>query len=138
MEKKSSPHFIESFGDYSTLCLRIGLAGVLLWFGSHEVFDPASWMGYAPDWATHLGFISVQNLIIFNGIIELILGLCILFGFFTRVAAALMIVHFIPIIASLGYNEIAVRDVGLWFSALALFFAPEDWCRVDCYLKKKR
>jgi uncharacterized membrane protein YphA (DoxX/SURF4 family) len=93
--------------------IRIGLSGVLLWFGTREIFTPAEWIGYVPMWAVALSGVSAASIVLLNGILEIISGLLILLGVFTRLAALAMGLHLVLIAFSLGYNSIAVRDMGL-------------------------
>src|SRR3989344_2300691 len=123
---------------YSTLVLRIGLTVVLLWFGTSELIDAASWTSYAPSWAHSLGFMSAEQMVIMKGIFERVVGACLLAGFCLRWAAGLLFLHFFPILFSVGYNEIGMRDFGLHMAALSLFLSGDDRFSVDCYLRTKR
>lgn len=97
---------------------RIGLAGVLLWFGSQQLLHTQNWSGYVPDYAVHLSGISATTITLINGSAEIAFGLLLLAGFLTQVSAMIMGVHLVLIAFSLGINELGVRDWGL---AAALF-----------------
>ncbi len=100
------------------LLLRIGLASVFLWFGIDKFFNSSAWQNFIPDWFPML--MPAEAFILLLGVVETIVGVLVLFGLFTRFAAGLAALMLIPIIISLGYNEIGVRDFGLFLLALGL------------------
>jgi uncharacterized membrane protein YphA (DoxX/SURF4 family) len=100
------------------LLLRIGLGGVFLWFGIDKFFHPDIWQHYIPQWFPML--VPVSAFILLLGIVETLIGAFVLFGLFTRVSAVIAALMLIPIIISLGYNEIGVRDFGLFLLALGV------------------
>ncbi len=108
--------------------MRVAVALVFLWFGVNQVFDPTSWLGYVPSWTSSLP-ISAQGFVLLVGISQTVLGVLLLIGLFTRWMAILGVLHLIPIILSVGYNEIMIRDLGLMFATLGvLFHGPDRWC----------
>ena len=100
--------------------IRAGLSGVLLWFGGQQLLVPEDWIGYVPDWASTLGMVSPSVIVLVNGSAEILCGLLILLGVFTRLVALLMGIHLVLIAFSLGNNATAVRDWGLAASFLGL------------------
>ena len=102
--------------------LRIGMAGVLVWFGAHQLMEPNNWVGFVPDYATSLSGFSALQIVLMNGCAEIVLGLFIFLGLFTRAAAFVMAVHLALIAFSLGNTAVAVRDWGLVAGLLALVF----------------
>ncbi len=103
--------------------LRIGFAIVLLWFGIHKLIDPAFWSGYAAAWATALLPISLALFFRIAGVIEILVGLAILSGKYTRIGATAACIWLVLVILNLFTNggwDIAVRDIGLFAAALAL------------------
>jgi len=111
------------------LVLRLGLGGVFLWFGTDKFLHPDIWTNYIPSWFPML--IPVSIFIILLGIVETLLGLMLLTGFYTRVAAAIAALMLIPIIISLGYNEISVRDFGLLMLAVGIAFLGAGHLSID-------
>jgi len=112
--------------DIGPKLLRYGLGLVLLWFGFSNIFSQ-DFAGYVPSWATNI--LPLNVLLITTGIVEVVLGLLLIIGLFTRIASFIVFLHLLVITFSVGYNEIAVRDFGLTISSLALFFiSPDDWC----------
>ena len=71
---------------YATLVLRIGLAAVLFWFAINQLISPDDWTKLVPE---YLSFIDSTTIIYFNATFELILGITLLAGLFTRVFALL-------------------------------------------------
>lgn len=129
---------------YAPIILRLGLSLVFLWFGFNQVFNPEMFLGYMPNavsmpmhqfMSQHhlLGVYSVEQaslrLISFNGIIELVFGTLLLLGIFTRVVAVVLLIHLLTIAASLGYNDVMIRDLGLSIALLSIiFYGTDDWC----------
>lgn len=100
------------------LLLRIGLGGVFLWFGTDKFIHPDIWVNYIPTWFPML--VSVNLFVLLLGIVETLVGLLVLAGFYTRIAAVFAALMLVPILISLGYNEIGVRDFGLLMLAVGL------------------
>lgn len=105
---------------YALPTLRIGLALVFLWFAVNQFLDPSTWEGFIPLWIVNLG-VPTQPLIYANATFELIFGLLLLFGVYTRIAALLLAIHLAGITISLGHNAIGVRDFGLTLATFSLF-----------------
>ena len=59
------------------------------------------------------------------GIVELILGTLLIIGLYTRIVAFIMAIHLALVVASLGFNEIAARDIGLL--SIALYLSLTNW-----------
>lgn len=118
--------------------LRIGLAIVFIWFGFSQIGNPGMWERLIPASVTGFTGLSATTMVLFNGSFEIVFGLCLLFGFFTRVVSLLLALHMIHITLVLvmgsGWNAISIRDLGLSFAAVALFlFGPHGWS-IDSWL----
>ncbi|MBI4919035.1 DoxX family membrane protein, partial [archaeon] len=84
-------------------------------------------IGYLPVFL--LNYVSAGNLIMFNGLFELIFGTMLILGFFTRVTAFILAGHLFSIMLSLGYNDVAVRDFGLSLATFSILLRGSDkWC----------
>ena len=119
---------MENYKAYAPIVLRMGISLVLLWFGLNQIFNSDYFLGYAPDFAFNLP-IQVSTLIVLNGIFETLVGGFLLAGLFTRIAAIVIAIHLLGIAISLGYNDIAIRDLGLSTAAVAIFLhGPDRWC----------
>ena len=99
-------NFIIENQKYSTALIRVGLALVLLWFGIDEIANPKNWFGFIPSWLTTSPTFNIENLIILNGILEIIVGVLLLIGFYTRIVAFIAALHllFITIIVGILYS----------------------------------
>ena len=129
---------------YSISLVRIGLAIVFLWFGINQLLFPSTFMGYVPSWAIQGGGGMMGNMIhnmimviphpatsllYFNGIIEIMFGIMMLFGIYTRLSAVVLAIHLVIITISLGYNDVAVRDFGLALATASIFLhGPDRLC----------
>lgn len=110
---------------YAPLVLRLGLSLVFLWFGINQLISPDMFFGYVPSWMA----INPSTLIFVNGIFETVVGVMLLLGILTRLCAFAFIVHLMVIIIGLGYNDVAIRDVGLLLATLSVFLQGSDaWC----------
>lgn len=106
---------------------RYGLGAVFLAFGIMQWSDPAGWFGYLP---VHGVFgLSDATLIYLNGALDFAIGVSLLLGILTRMAAIIAALHLAGIIAFLGFNDVAVRDAGLLIVAIAIALnGPDAWC----------
>lgn len=123
---------------FAPLVLRLGLTALFLWFGFSQVTDPAGWLSWVPPWATGLSWISSQTLILLNGGFEIVLGLALAAGFYTRWAALFLSLHLFFIAYEIGYNDIGVRDFSLAISTLAVFFFGADEFTLDHSMRKAK
>jgi len=115
------------------LLLRLGLGGVFLVFGIDKFFHPAMWSAYIPQW-----FPQVSYFIYIIGIVEAIIGICVLIGFKTRVTSGIAAVMLLGIIGSLGYSEITVRDAGLLMTAIAIVLLGAGEFSLDAQIIRTR
>ncbi len=114
---------------YAPAVLRIGIAILMLWFGLTNIFNPEMLVGYMPDWAISLIPIAPTTFMIFNGIVEVILGAALLVGFFTQISAFIIVLHILIIAIGVGYSDVAIRDYVLAISALSVCLNGSDaWC----------
>ncbi len=128
---------------YTPIVVRISIALVFLWFGINQLLVPKDFMGYLPSWVIQdaAGFghyfhsiimllhLTPAMIIFFNGLLETVLGLLLLVGLFTRVSALLLGLHLLSIAFSLGYNDVAIRDLGLFLVSISVFLHGADlWC----------
>jgi uncharacterized membrane protein YphA (DoxX/SURF4 family) len=118
--------------------VRIGLSLVFLWFGSQQILDANVWTGLIPTQVTQLSGISALSFVYMNGAFEIIFGLCLLVGFFTRLSALLLAIHLLGITVTIGYNDVGVRDFGLTMASLSVFLYGADAWSLDRHLEKRR
>ena len=113
---------MSDYSAYGITIIRIGMAGMLLWFGVQELLHPMNWEGYVPDFVMSISGLSEHTIILANGAVEVACGALLLLGVYTRVVAFVMAVHVALIGVSLGYSAIAVRDLGLAAALFGLVF----------------
>ena len=117
------------------MILRIGISLVFLWFGISQLSDPASWIGYVPDFITQMSHLSVTTIVLINGAFEIIFGSMLLCGFYTRFAALLLALHMLDITFTVGFDAIGVRDFGISIASIAVFLNGMDWFSLDRWKK---
>ncbi len=113
--------------------MRLGLGIVVLWFSINQFMDPDSWTRLAPE---YLNFINSATLIYMNASLEIIIGILLILGLFTRIVALIFSLHLIPIIISLGYGPTAVRDFGLLMASLSLALSGSNYLSLDSKFKQ--
>ncbi|HTH93029.1 MAG TPA: DoxX family membrane protein [Candidatus Paceibacterota bacterium] len=111
---------------YAPSVLRYAMAIVILWFGSQQFINTANWLGYVPDSVVTMSHLSRETIVYLNGAAELILGVLLLFGIWTRWVALLLALHLLDIMFTVGYGEIAVRDFGLALATFVVFMNGSD------------
>lgn len=120
-----------------TLCLRLGLGLVLLWFGMSEIIDPETWSAYVPSLVeAHLP-VPLTTFVVLHGIIEILLGSLLLLGFYLKLSSALVALHLFFIVLGVGYNEIGVRDFGLFMAAVALAMSEDNTYSLDAFISRR-
>ena len=112
----------EEIGVY---ILRLGLAIVFLYFGISQILDRSRWIYLVPDrfFIFYIHEILKSKLVFINGISDLIIALSLISGIFIRIFSILGFIHLLSItIFSLGFEPSGIRDLGLAFAMLSLFF----------------
>ncbi len=71
------------------------------------------------------------NLIYLNGLAEVVLGLLLILGIWTRIIGLLIALHLLEIAYTVGYGAIGVRDTGLALSAFSVFLHGADAWSLD-------
>ncbi len=120
----------------STFILRLGLGFVFSWFGLDKLLNPQNWQGYITPALAKLIFIDMSLFILLLGILELVIGLMLLLGLFTRLVASVAAVQLLVIIISLWFNEITVRDIGLFSIAVSLILNSSNYLALDKLIKR--
>lgn len=121
---------------YSSTILRIGLGLVMLWFGSKQLGNPIQWISFLPDFTKNLP-ISQIALVSLNGWFEVIFGLLLIVGFYTRLVAGFLTIHLLGIVVSVGYTPIGVRDFGLMIGLFSIFLGGVSPFSVDLFLDER-
>ena len=80
-----------------------------------------------PQWTESLG-LSATMIVLLNGLFEVVLGVLLAIGFYTRIAALLLSLHLLFIAYEIGYNDIGVRDFALAVATFSLaLFGPDQF-----------
>ena len=114
--------------SFAPVVLRVGLALVFLWFGTQQITNTAMWIRLIPQSIIDISGLTAATLVHFNGAFEIVFGLCLLFGFFTRTVTLLLALHILDITFVVGFNATGVRDFGLSIATITLFLlGPHSW-----------
>lgn len=128
---------MQNLEKYARPVLRVAMALVFLYFGFQEVTNPEAWVGFVPDFALVFG-LKATTILLINAILELGLGALMILGLFTRIVSLILSLHLFVIAASLGFNDLAVRDFGLAFATLAVFLGGADALCLDKKFEKTK
>jgi len=109
--------------------LRIGIAGVVIWFGFSQILDQTMWQSFIPDWAISLSGLSAITLVKINGIFEVIAGTLLVYGVWVRILAGLLFVHMLGIVSILGTSPTGMRDVGIAVALLSVAWYGSEYER---------
>lgn len=111
------------------LILRIGLAVVFLWFGVDKFIQPQYWINaWVPQTVIDVvgkSGLSAQDFIHLIGILEVLIALSLITGFFARYFSAAGACFLVVVVLSSGFNEVLIRDIGLNGALIALAVWPE-------------
>lgn len=116
--------------NFPKIFLRIVMALIFLYFGFLQIFNTSAWAGFVPSFATKF-FFSANNIVIFNGTVEIILGIFLIMGLYTRFSAFVLSIHLFFIAISMGITPLAVRDIGLSISTFIIFLNGTDSYCID-------
>ncbi|MGV8142054.1 MAG: DoxX family protein [Candidatus Pacearchaeota archaeon] len=116
--------------DLGLVILRVSLALVFLYFGFSQIYAPDKWTGFVPEFMVPQ-FMTPNNLVILNGLLELILGTFLIIGLYVRISSLILALHLFGITLSIGFTPLGVRDFGLAFATLALYFLGYDKYTLD-------
>jgi uncharacterized membrane protein YphA (DoxX/SURF4 family) len=106
--------------DIGIHVLRLGLAGVFLYFGLSQLTDASSWTTLVPAWATGPLNLEPSTIVLANGTMEVVLGLLLAMRIWVRPIALILALHLIPIALGFGISATGVRDFGLSVATFAL------------------
>lgn len=121
---------MNKFEVFSSLVLRAGIGLVIMWFGFQQLLHPESWTGFLPDFLNVFPITKI-GIVYLNGWFEVFASLLMIMGIYVRITSALLIAHLLGIVLSLGYNPIAIRDIGLTFALLSIFLRGQDQFSFD-------
>lgn len=120
-------HFKLNKEEIPFYILRFGLFIVFIYFGISQVLDQSKWIYLVPDSFLnfYIGPVLKSKLVLINGIFDIVIALSLISGFLLKIFSILGFIHLISItIFSLGFEPSGIRDLGLAFAILSLFFLP--------------
>jgi uncharacterized membrane protein len=102
--------------------LIAALAFVFGWFGIDKFLDPLVWVGFLPTWMDGLLGMPKETWLVIMGVIEIAFALMLIIPVrnVRRLGALLIVIHLLAIVWQVGWNDVAVRDIGLLLSSLSL------------------
>jgi len=125
----------ERYEKYAPLVIRAGLGTVWLLFGVDKFVNPLNWMGYIPAWLP----LPIAKEVFMGSlaVVETVVGAGLILGIFTRFFAGLAALMLLPIMYSLGYNEISIRDFALFCMSVAMFLRRSTPYAIENRWKRK-
>lgn len=117
--------FIQRASAYASPVLRCGIAAVIIWFGVQQLLNAEAWTIWLPAW-TAISGIEPTTIVYLNGGFEVVTGLMLLIGFWTRLVAFVLFLHLLVIVFDIGMNPTGVRDFGLAVALLAIALREEQ------------
>ena len=104
--------------------LILGLAFVFGYFGIEKFIQPLNWIGWMPKWMDGLLGMGINAWlsIIGAGEIAIAIGLLIPIRLIQQIASVLAALHLAGILTQIGWNDVAIRDIGLLAIAIAIPF----------------
>ena len=100
--------------------LRVGLAITFLWIGILILKQPEAWGGYLQPWVINLLPIPIGEIMIGTAILDILIGVFLLFDFFVWIAALVGLIHLVIVLLVSGINDITIRDIGILAAITAL------------------
>lgn len=113
--------------DLAPVVLRVSLALVFLYFGFSQIYSLDKWVSFVPEFAILSGM-TANNIVMINGVLELILGSFLIIGLYVRFSALILSLHLFGIAISIGFTPLGVRDFGLAFATFVVYlFGPDNY-----------
>lgn len=101
--------------------LRFAVGAVFLWFGVDKWIHPEAWYGWIPAGVVSRLPVGIDTFLWWNGAFEFVIGILLVAGRLLRGTSAVAGLFLLAIAATLGANEVTVRDAALTGCCLALF-----------------
>lgn len=107
----------------ASILLRLAVGLPFIYVAIDGYLHPNDWVGYLPQILGQLA--PLTTILMFFSVYELILGLCLVFGWHIRISAFFAAATYAGIIAANPSQFlITFRDVGLLLASLALMIMP--------------
>ena len=104
--------------------LALGTAFVFAYFGIVKFTEPSLWIFWMPDWMDGLFGMNNHTWMNITAVAELVMAVMVLVPvrMLQKVGALLASLHLVAILTQVGWNETAVRDLGLLCMTVALWY----------------
>lgn len=102
--------------------LILSLVFVFGYCGIDKFIHPLTWIGWLPVAMDGLGGLPKESWLKLIAIAEIFLAALLLIPVKTvqKITVILMVLHMLGVLTQVGWNEMAVRDIGIMMSAIAL------------------
>ena len=102
--------------------LIAALAFVFGYFGADKFIHPLVWIGWMPPWVDGLLGFSRDVWLRLTGALEILFALLLIIPNrrIRQVGAILIALHLLAVLMQTGWNDVAVRDIGLLLADIAL------------------
>ncbi len=124
------------------VAMRLGLGFVMFWFGVQELRSPSEWTVFVPSFVSDLSPIAVNDLVLLHGFLLVLAAGSVGLGLLYVPGALLAIALLAEIVFGLwydsGFNDLVVRDIGLFGVAAALAADPSRFWRLENVLARPR
>jgi uncharacterized membrane protein YphA (DoxX/SURF4 family) len=114
---------------YPYIFIRISLALVFFWFGLNKFIDPQTVADSLPHFLTAIAstmHLQLRDIVFLGGIIELVIALSLVTGYFIRwFAGAAAIFVILAVLVAHGHGEVIVWDISLFGILAAIVAWPE-------------
>lgn len=111
-----------NYPKISNLILRYGLALTYLFSGYDLITSPRSWSSFVPYWFGNLLPVDVLTFIQIQGVVEILIALAFITGYFIRPAAFISALEMAAILILYGVDAVTFRDLAILGGSMALFF----------------
>lgn len=109
--KTKTEAVLTKISPYRLVVLRTVMGAIFIYFGYTGVFNPGMWVSFVPSWTSFLG--SPETLVKVHGILEILGGIILILGVYSRLVSALLFLNLLNIITTLKFGPVMVRDIGL-------------------------
>ena len=113
---------------YAKPFLRISISLLYLYFAIQQLLFTSNWTAFVPQFVLATG-ISANTFVLLNAGLELLLGIMLILGLYTRISSVILSLHLIGIAISIGFNPLGIRDLTIALATFAIFLnGPDELC----------
>lgn len=104
--------------------LIAGIAFVFLYFGIEKFVHPDLWIGWMPGWIDGLAGQTDDTWMQIIAVTEIVIAIAVVVPIrvVQKAGALFGTIHLAGILTQVGWNDVAVRDVGLISMTMALWY----------------